>query len=113
MSSHENWVPRKRESHEQLPQMEGGMHTRFAHINDDDENDSLNENASDEEMLRVIGDETGESRDRNPQANQVEQRKRKRSEFDAYAGSYSIFNQFFLWSGWLGGVDLLARVLID
>lgn len=89
------------------------MHTRFAHINDDDDQDPLNENASDEETLRVIGDETGESRDRNPQANQVEQRKRKRSEFDAYAGEYFIFNQFFQWFKRLGQVDLPARVLID
>jgi hypothetical protein len=86
MASHENWVPRKREPHEQPPQMEGGMHTRFARINDKDVQESLNQDASDEEMLQVIGDEVDE---RNPQVTRMEQRKRKRSEFDPFVGSYS------------------------
>lgn len=83
VSSNENWVPRQREPHEQPPQMEGGIHTRFARIYDENDDSSAHE-PLEQDMLEVIGDEPPpQHQDRNPQ---IDQRKRKRSEFDPYSG---------------------------
>ncbi|KAG8836078.1 hypothetical protein FRC17_010011 [Serendipita sp. 399] len=78
-SSHFNWKPRERGPDEQPPQLEGGMHTRFAHIKSVLEEDDSQESSEDEDPPSTV-------KKTSLPPSTTESKKRKRPDIDPFYG---------------------------